>query len=60
MIVVGLIAIALTVSIPSFVAAHNRTPMRKALTEVMEACPTARAQAILTGRLVELRIRPQD
>jgi len=27
---------------------------------VMEACSTARAQAILTGRLVELRIRPQD
>ena len=60
MIVVGLIAIALTVSIPTFVAAHNKTPMRKALTEVMEACSTARAQAILTGRLVELRIRPQD
>ena len=34
-IVVGLIAIALTVSIPTFVAAHNKTPMRKALTEVL-------------------------
>ena len=60
MIVVGLIAIVMAVAIPAFVAAHNKTPMRKALNDVMEACATARAQAILHGSLVELRIRPQD
>ena len=60
MIVVGLIAIVMSVAIPAFVAAHNKTPMRQALNDVMEACATARAQAILHGSLVELRIRPQD
>ena len=60
MIVVGIIAILMTVAIPAFVSAQNKTPMRNALQSVMEACATARAQAILRGSIVELRIRPQD
>ena len=60
MIVVGLIAIFMTVAIPAFVSAQNKTPMRNALQGVLEACSTARAQAILRGAIVELRIRPQD
>lgn len=60
MIVVGIIAILMTVAIPAFVSAQNKTPMRNALQGVMEACATARAQAILRGSIVELRIRPQD
>ncbi len=60
MIVVGILAILMTVAIPAFVSAQNKTPMRNALHGVMEACATARAQAILRGTIVELRIRPQD
>ena len=60
MIVVGIIAIVMTIAIPAFVSAQNKTPMRHALEGVMEACATARAQAILRGSLVELHIRPQD
>lgn len=60
MITVGIIAILMTITIPAFVTAQNKTPMRNALQGVMEACATARAQAILRGSLVELRIRPQD
>lgn len=60
MIVVGLIAILMSVAIPAFVSAQNKQPMRTALQGLMEACATARAQAILRGTLVELRIRPQD
>lgn len=60
MIVVGILAILMTVAIPAFVSAQNKTPMRNALQGVMEACATARAQAILRGTIVELRIRPQD
>lgn len=60
MIVVGILAILMTVAIPAFVSAQNKTPMRNALHGVMEACATARAQAILRGSIVELRIRPQD
>ena len=60
MIVVGIMAIIMTIAIPAFVSAQNKTPMRTALQGVMEACATARAQAILRGSIVELRIRPQD
>lgn len=60
MIVVGIIAIVMTIAIPAFVTAQNKTPMRNAVQGVMEACATARAQAILRGNIVELRIRPQD
>jgi len=60
MIVVGLVAILMTVAIPAFVSAQNKGPMRTALQGLLEACGTARAQAILRGTVVELRIRPQD
>jgi prepilin-type N-terminal cleavage/methylation domain-containing protein len=60
MIVVAILAIIMTVAIPAFVSAQNRRPMRLATEGVMEACATARAQAILRGALVELRVRPQD
>lgn len=60
MIVVGLIAIAMSAAIPAFVSAQNKLPMRVALQGLLEACATARAQAILRGTIVELRIRPQD
>jgi prepilin-type N-terminal cleavage/methylation domain-containing protein len=60
MIVVGILAIVMTVAIPAFVSAQNKRPMRAATENVLEACATARAQAILRGTLVELRIRPQD
>jgi len=60
MIVVAILAIVMTVAIPAFVSAQNRRPMRLATEGLMEACATARAQAILRGTLVELRIRPQD
>lgn len=60
MIVVGIIAIVMTVAIPAFVSAQNKRPMRAATEGLMEACATARAQAVLRGTLVELRIRPQD
>jgi prepilin-type N-terminal cleavage/methylation domain-containing protein len=60
MIVVGIIAIVMAIAIPAFVTAQNKTPMRNAVQGVLEACATARAQAILRGSIVELRIRPQD
>lgn len=60
MIVVAILAIVMTVAIPAFVSAQNRRPMRLATEGLLEACATARAQAILRGSLVELRIRPQD
>ena len=60
MIVVAILAIVMTVTIPAFVLAQNRRPMRLATEGLMEVCATARAQAILRGSLVEMRIRPQD
>jgi len=60
MIVVAILAIVMTVAIPAFVSAQNRRPMRLATEGLLEACATARAQAILRGTPVELRVRPQD
>jgi type II secretion system protein H len=60
MMVVGLIGIMFTVGIPTFAKAHNQRPMRVATEELMEILHTARAQAIIQGATVELRINPQE
>jgi len=60
MMVIGLIAITFAVGIPTFAKAHNQRPMRVATENLMEILHTARAQAIIRGVTVELRIDPQE
>jgi prepilin-type N-terminal cleavage/methylation domain-containing protein len=60
MMVVGLLGIMFTVAIPAFARAHNQRPMKVATEELMELLNTARAQAIVRGVTVELRVDPQD
>ncbi len=60
MMVIGLIAIILTIGIPSFVRAQNKGPMRTVTSELLEALNTARAQAIIRGVVVELHVNPQE
>lgn len=60
MMAIGLIAIMFTVAIPAFARAHNQRPMKVATEQLMELLNTARAQAIVRGVTVELRIAPQD
>ena len=58
MLVVGLIAMIMALGIPAFVQARQKTPMRQAISDVMEAVSAARAQAILRGVAVDLVVRP--
>lgn len=60
MLVIGILALVLAMSIPSFVRAQHKEPMRKALTGVMDACAAARANAILGGKTVSLVFHPLD
>lgn len=60
MIVVGIMGIILTMGVPIVYRAWNKAPMTKAISEVVEACSNARAQAIMQGRQVDLVFYPQD
>ncbi|MGB0579491.1 MAG: pilus assembly FimT family protein [Limisphaerales bacterium] len=60
MMVVGLIVIMFTVAIPTFARAHNQRAMKVVTDEMMELMHTARAQAIMRGVTMEVRINPLD
>lgn len=60
MIVVGIMGIALTMGIPTIYQLRKKADLRQAVADIVEVCSTARAQAILGGRTVELHIRPQE
>ena len=54
MIVVGIIGIVLAMGMPPFLQSFKKDPLRQAVSDVTEACSTARAQAILSGAPTEL------
>ncbi|MBC8001358.1 MAG: hypothetical protein H7X97_02105 [Opitutaceae bacterium] len=58
MIVVGLLAIIVGMGVPSLLSAMRKEGMRKAVSDMVEACTAARASAILTSRPMDLVIRP--
>jgi prepilin-type N-terminal cleavage/methylation domain-containing protein len=60
MMVIGIAAIVMAVSVPFVYRALHKDPISKAANDLMEACHHARAQAILRGLPMELRILPQD
>ena len=60
MVAVGIVAMFLTIAVPSLYRAVNEDSMRYASEKVMEVCRDARARAILDGKTMELRIRPAD
>ncbi len=60
MIVVGIMGIMLTLSVPIVWKVWHRPPLDKAITDVIEVCSNARARAILQGREVDLIIHPQE
>ena len=60
MIVVGIIAIVMTIAIPTVRNVLEGHGITKAMKDVMEACSQARAQAILSGSITELHLRPGD
>jgi type II secretory pathway pseudopilin PulG len=60
MVVVAIMAIVMTLAIPMIYQQLHPESMRKAVSEVMEACSHARARAILDGVQTDLVIRPAD
>jgi len=60
MIVVGIIAVVLAMGMPGFVQTVRKEPLRKAVSDIVEACSTARAQAILKGVPAEVTIHATD
>jgi prepilin-type N-terminal cleavage/methylation domain-containing protein len=60
MVVIGIMLIIMGMGIPSFVSAMKKEGLRKAVSDVVEGCSHARAQAILRGVPMELVIRAED
>ena len=60
MIVVAIMGIVLTMGVPSFVHALRKEGIRKATSDMVEACGNARATAILSGAVTDVVIRPKD
>lgn len=60
MIVIAIMGVVLTTSIPLIYHSLHKNPMRQAIADVMEACNEARSAAIILGTPAELIIRPKD
>ena len=60
LVVVGIIGLTLTMGVPAFVRALHKEGMRKAQSDLLEACQKARAGAIINARPQNLIIRPVD
>ena len=60
MIVVAIIGLMAAVGLPSILKALQKEGMRKAISDVTEACKKTRAKAIWSGQKAVLEIRPSD
>jgi prepilin-type N-terminal cleavage/methylation domain-containing protein len=60
MVVIGIMAIILTIGIPSILLMWRKEGMRKATADVVEVCSKARAQAILRGAPMDVVFHPLD
>ncbi len=60
MLAISIGAIIMAIGLPAFVNAMRKEDLRKAVSEVVEGCSHARAQAILKGVPMEFVIRAED
>lgn len=60
MVVVALMSIVVSISLPSFLRAVRKSPLRQAMSDLEEACTRARMMAIMEGRPSEIAIRAAD
>ena len=60
MIVIAIMAIIMTMSIPLVYKASHREPLNKAVRDMVEVCSQARAMAILQGKMIELVFHPRE
>jgi type II secretory pathway pseudopilin PulG len=60
LIVLGIIGLTLTMGVPAFVKALQKEGVRKAQSDLLEACQKARGGAIINAKPQDLIIRPMD
>ena len=60
MIVVAIMAIVMSTSVPIVYKAWRKAPMRQAVKDVVEVCSHARARAIMQGVMTEVDIYPKE
>jgi len=60
MVVIGILAIVLAMGVPPFVRSLQKDSLRQAVSDLVEACSTARAQSILRGVPMEVVIRATE
>ncbi len=60
MVVVGIIGLTLTMGVPAFVRALHKEGMRKAESDLLEACQKARGGAIIHAQPQNLIIHPAE
>lgn len=58
MVVVGIMAVIMTIAIPSVYQQMHKDSIRQAISDITEACTQARERAILNGVTTEVRIQP--
>jgi hypothetical protein len=60
MIVVAIMAIVMTMSVPIVYKVWHKAPMRKVVSELVEVCSNARARAIMRGTMTEVVFHSDD
>jgi len=60
MIVIAIMAVVMSLSIPTFYRSLERDTIRQATQQILEVCNEARTQAILSGRPCDLVIQPSE
>jgi prepilin-type N-terminal cleavage/methylation domain-containing protein len=60
MIVVAIMGIVMTMSVPIVYKVWHKAPMRKAVSELVEVCSNARARAIMRGTMTEVVFHSDD
>ena len=60
MIVVAIMGIVMTMSVPIVYKVWRKAPMRKAVSDIVEVFSHARARAIMQGSMTEVILHPKD
>ena len=60
MVVVSIMGICMAVGVPAFVRALHKEGMRKAQSDLLQACKAARGQAIIEAHPVDLTFHPLE
>jgi prepilin-type N-terminal cleavage/methylation domain-containing protein len=60
MIVVAIMGIVMTMSVPIVYKVWRKAPLRKAVADVVEVCSNARARAIMQGTMTQVVFHPKE